>query len=118
MVVQNRRRRQVTKKQKGGDYVCPQGMPPRTCETLKKKHSLPKISRNLRNSIKAAVKLRNWRLLPEEERIGRQKAYWQKFVNARTSTSSGNYNRNNNVNDTNLHEFTNENLTFDNQDDN
>ena len=87
-------------------------MPPRICEAQKKKHSshLPKISRNLKNSIKAAVKLRNWRVLPEEERIKRQKEYWQIFVNQRALTSSGNTNSNNNINNTNLHEYINENI--------
>jgi hypothetical protein len=100
-------------KQYGGEFVCPPGMPPKICETLKRKHSRPRISKNLKNEIKAAVTLRNFRLLPEEERIMRQQAYWKNYVNSRYALSANkNKNNNNNINGLNLniHEYSNNNL--------
>lgn len=108
------RQRRTMKKQRGGEYECPPHMPIKVCESMKErmrkkaeKERVPRLGKNIKNELMATVKLRNFRMLPESERIVRQKAYWNSYVASRNALrSSPNNNKNNNEHNFNhIHEF-------------
>jgi len=67
-----RRKNKTVKRQKGGEYNCPKGMPPRLCEKKKREYNEKAKNtktRNQRLAEQAQAKWNAWRALPEEERI-------------------------------------------------
>ena len=100
-----------TRKQKGGENPCPAGMPPRLCESYKKRMTRKVMNRELQANIKHAARYHNFRRLPEEERIARLKTYWNKeYVSSRKALRTNNNNLAN-KNFENVHNYANANLT-------
>ncbi len=103
--------RKYNRKQKGGEVTCPAGMPPRLCESYKKRATRRVMNRELQTNIKHAARWRNFRRLPEEERIARLKAYWnEEYVPSRQALRKNNNNNLKNKNTENVHAYTNADL--------
>jgi hypothetical protein len=102
--------RNMRRRQKGGEIICPPGMPARVCESYKKKHMTRKMNHGLQSNIRAAARWREFRLLPEEERIARQKAHWNNYVAARQSLRTNNNLTNENLE--NVHNYTEADLPY------
>lgn len=76
-----------TRKHRGG--ACPPGMPPRVCVKFLEKQQRRVMNPEMKAAIRQYAKYMNWKRLSENERIKRQKAYWNSYVADRKSLTSG-----------------------------
>ena len=99
-VKQGRGKRKI----RGG--ACPAGMPPRVCETWKKKHERPHLPHELQRNIKQMAHYLNFKRKPLNERTKLLKKAWNNYIESRQSISSGQSNNLNNENLNNVHDFS------------
>ena len=86
-----------------GGVDCPPGMPPSVCKKYLERMSRKRLNSNIQRNIRQAAYWRNFRKLPENERITRQKTYWNRYKSSRSNLRSNN--SNNNINIQNIHTF-------------
>jgi hypothetical protein len=92
-----------TRRKHRGGVNCPPGMPPSVCKKYQERMSRKRLNSNIQKNIRRAAYWRSFRTLPEEERIAKQKAYWNQYKSSRSSLRTNN--SNNNINVENLHTF-------------
>ncbi len=102
-------RRRRSAKLHGG--ACPPGVPARICQKIEEREKRNKysVTRNFKSNLEQALRNREKRLMPEEERaaLARAKFNWKSSVPKFNAIRRGDVEEENNINNTNVHDATN-----------